>query len=211
MVKNILVLGAISQIVQQVIFEALDNAFNITVMLSESEKLSLLHNNLEIIKGDVKNYYDVKSAAAGQDAIIWAFENEKAALITTGTHNMLLAMEEMRVQKVICLSSIGAGSTAGRTSWWFDFTRLFTKINDIYEAKGEQEKMIVESGLSYTIVQIGNYVDDCSRQPIKIFKPEQVKKSLFTSPSVCRKSAAQFVISQISLHHFDGKTVCLCS
>ncbi len=211
MIKNILILANGNRTGELLIHEALSSAYNVTMLNSGSSSINLLHPNLEILKGSVFSYGDVKAAIAGQDAVIWAVEGEKASATTAGTQNVILAMQEMNVRKLICLSCIGAGSTTTRMGLGFQLITRLKGSNALWEAKGEQEKMLNHSHLDFVVVQVGEMTDrSASTEHLHVLTPSEIKRNFFTHPGrISRTVVVQFIIAQLASDAWVGHTVSL--
>ena len=103
--------------------------------LSDIKVFSRTHGE---IKGDLKNYKDVKRATKNIDAIIHLANSENYRENTEFIRNIIRTGKENKVKKIIFISSMAA-------------KRSFP--DEYGKSKLEAEKMLKESGLNYTILR----------------------------------------------------------
>ncbi len=134
--KKIIILGATGSLAQYVI-EALKKLDNIqlTLFVRNKNKLSKsIANNCSIIEGDVLNYKDVKNAVAEHDIVYVNLAGNLEAM----TNNIVKAMQETNVKRIIAISSIGIYETPLKS-----ILIPYRKLADTIE----------NSGLTYTILR----------------------------------------------------------
>ncbi len=118
---RIVVFGATGGIGKHIIAQGLDRGHFITAVARNPAVITLSHPNLTIKQGDVYKSADVADAIRGQDVILSALGSKtpKQAdpVTSTGIRNMLTAMRETGVHRIIAISSIGAGDP-NEYAWW---------------------------------------------------------------------------------------------
>lgn len=103
--KNVVVIGATGSLAQYVI-EALKTLADVSLTLfaRTTGRLSKnLVNGCNIIQGDAMNYEDVKQAVTGQDIVYVNLAGNLEAM----AKNIVKAMQETGVKRIIAISSIG--------------------------------------------------------------------------------------------------------
>ncbi len=212
-VKSILVLGATSETGSQVVRHALAKGLCVTVMIPDPMAFNTIndHPNLEILKGDVLNYPDVYNAVQGNDAIIsvLGIDNRETESLTRGTSNILRAFHQSSIQKFICLSSMGAGSTKKLTGWRLKWVLRLTGQESSYEAKAEQELMLYHSTIDFTLVMAGGIVDQMEPSETYALSLQQAPCYVGNPPKVSRTFVANFMVSQLNSDKWKRRTVCL--
>jgi uncharacterized protein YbjT (DUF2867 family) len=134
--KKVIILGASGNISSRVI-DILKGKNNIHLTLFLRNKSRLRNENLsrcEIIEGDVLDYQQLKEAIKGQDIVYGNLAGNLEAM----AKNIVKAMQETRVKRIIAISSIGIYETPLRP-----VLRPYRKLADVIEA----------SGLDYTILR----------------------------------------------------------
>jgi len=189
--KNVIILGASGNIAKKVT-EILvgDEDVNLTLFLRNKSRLGKTEGSkVNIIEGDVLNYNQLKAAISDQD-IVYA---NLAGDLESMAKNIVKAMNESGIKKIIFISSIGIYDTPLRPvlkpyraaadvfeASDLDYAILrptwFTNVNEVdYELtkKGEQEKgsVISQKSLATFIAKIIESPDEYARSNYGINKP----------------------------------------
>lgn len=169
--KKVIVIGASGSLAKYVI-EAIKPLQNIELTLFLRNKNSIsneLSEDCKIIEGDALNFNDIKNVVAGQDIVYVNLEGNLELM----TKNIVNAMQEENVKRIIAISSIGIYEMPLKP-----VLVPYRKLADIVE----------DSGLDYTILRPdwftnANEIDYAVTQK---GKPE-------TGSAISRKSIADFV------------------
>ena len=189
--KNVIILGASGNIAKKVT-EILvgDEDVNLTLFLRNKSRLGKTEGSkVNIIEGDVLNYNQLKAAISDQD-IVYA---NLAGDLESMAKNIVKAMNESGIKKIIFISSIGIYDTPLRPvlkpyraaadvfeASDLDYAILrptwFTNVNEVdYELtkKGEQEKgsVISQKSLATFIAKIIESPEEYARSNYGINKP----------------------------------------
>ena len=120
---------------------------------------ALMSANIAYRQGDVRSPTDISAAVKGQDAVVWtvgmSITRDPVSLFSEGTRNVLHAMAEHGVRKLIAVTGIGAGNTKGHGGFSYDHIINPLFLRTIYEDKDRQEALIRESKLEWMIVRPG--------------------------------------------------------
>ncbi len=173
--KKVIVIGATGSLAQYVI-EAVKELEGIELTLFARNKNRLSKSIAEgctVVEGDAINYADIKKAIAGQGIV---YVNLAGNLETMAT-NIVKAMQETGVKRIIAISSIGIYETPLRS-----VLVPYRQLADVIEA----------SGLEYTILRPdwftnGNEIDYTITHK---GEPERGK-------AISRKSIAAFIATII--------------
>ncbi|WP_295671916.1 NAD(P)H-binding protein [uncultured Mucilaginibacter sp.] len=134
--KNVIILGAGGNIAKHVIDILVQNEdIGLTLYLRNARRLR--NNNIaacRIVEGDVLNYKQLKEAIAGQDIVYANLAGDLEAM----AKNIVKAMEQSGVKKLIFISSIGIYDVPLRS-----VLKPYRAAADVIEA----------SGLEYTILR----------------------------------------------------------
>jgi len=103
--KNVIILGASGNIAKHVIDLIVNkDDINLTLFLRNAHRLSNKDlSKCRIIEGDVLNYVQLKKAVTGQDIVYANLAGDLEAM----AKNIVKAMQETRVKRIIFISSIG--------------------------------------------------------------------------------------------------------
>jgi uncharacterized protein YbjT (DUF2867 family) len=169
--KKVIVIGASGSLAQYVI-EASKNLENIelTLFLRNKNRISTeLSEGCKIIEGDALNFNDIKNAVSNQDIVYVNLEGNLEVM----TKNIVRAMQEKGVKRIIAISSIGIYEIPLKP-----VLVPYKKLTDIIE----------NSGLDYTILRPDWFtnVDEIDYTLTK-------KGTAETGSAISRKSIADFV------------------
>ncbi|MBD0278204.1 MAG: NAD(P)H-binding protein [Flavisolibacter sp.] len=134
--KNVIILGASGNIARHVI-DMLRDSGNIHLTLFLRKKSRLRNTDISkfrVIEGDVLNYDQLKEAIKGQDIVYVNLSGDLEIM----AKNIVRAMKENSVRRIIAISSIGIYETPLRP-----VLRPYRKLADVIEA----------SDLHYTILR----------------------------------------------------------
>ncbi|MEM1425939.1 MAG: NAD(P)H-binding protein [Cyanobacteria bacterium P01_H01_bin.130] len=105
--KKIALLGGTGQTGKEFLTQSLAKGYQLKALVRTPAKVTETSPNLEVIVGDVLNPGDVQQTVAGTDLVVSLFGHVKGSpkwLQTTGTENILAAMREHQVPRIISLS-----------------------------------------------------------------------------------------------------------
>jgi putative NADH-flavin reductase len=105
------------------------------------------------------DFASVESAVAGQDAVLcslghkrWFYPNR---ILSEGTRNVIRAMENQSVRRLVCETALGIGDSWSRMGLYYTlFLRVFI-LPFYFHDKVRQERLIRESALDWIIVRPG--------------------------------------------------------
>lgn len=189
--KNVIILGAGGQIARHVIDVLVkEDGVNLTLFLRDKSRLMDRDvSGCRVIEGDVLNYDQLKEAVAGQDVVYANLAGDLEAM----AKNIVRAMEETGVRKLIFISSIGiyddpvkpvlkpyrqAADVIEASD--LDYTILrptwFTSTDEVdYETtrKGEPERgsVISQKSLATLITKIIESPEQYARENLGVNKP----------------------------------------
>lgn len=154
---NLLIIGATRGIGLQLVDQALRAGNEVTALVRHPEKLPGPREHLRVIKGDILDMTSVRQAMAGQEAVCLTVgvgvTFKHVTVFSTGTQNVLAAMGERGVRRLVAVTGIGAGDSKGHGGFFYD--RIFNPLllRTIYQDKDRQEALIRASDADWTIVR----------------------------------------------------------
>jgi putative NADH-flavin reductase len=214
-IKSVLILGATGRTGKLIVEKALQKGLEVTVLVRHPDKLREWqhHPKLEILKGDVLHYPDVFNAMQGNDAVVSALgrDGRKTEILSRGTANIIRAIAHSGAKKFVCLSSFGAGSTKKIAGWRLKAMIWMAGLGSSFEAKAEQEMLLYQSSVDFTLVMAGTLINSDHREakePIT-FLPSQAPCFWTLPPKISRAQVAAFLLDQLTFSAWKRKTVCL--
>lgn len=203
---NIIVFGATGTVGSEIVKQALTNGHRVTAFVRNPEKFQLSGNpNLKIHKGDVLNLKDVKKALQNQGAVLCALGDGKTGRIRgAGTKNIIEAMNDTGVKRLICQSTIGAGDSYENLNFMWKYVMFGFLLKRVLPDHNLQEQYIQQSNLDYTIVRPGALTNGAVTNAYKIGFAKDLKK---LSLKINRADVADFMLRQLASPDYVGKSV----
>ena len=107
---RIAVFGATGGTGREVVTQALGAGHYVTAVARNPAALTIQHDRLRVLCGDVLASETVLPAIIGQGAVVFSIGAEDRSptkIYSVGMMNVLMAMREARVQRLICISASG--------------------------------------------------------------------------------------------------------
>jgi putative NADH-flavin reductase len=203
---KIAVFGASGKTGILIVYQALNQGHEVTAFARQPSKVTIRHNNLRVIQGDVLDMEKVRLAVEGQDAILCALgvdKNKPNTILSDGTRNILSAMESAGVKRFICMSSAGIlGNDAG---FWFGriFMPLF--LGHVFADKKRQMKVVENSSADWVILRPTGLTDSPKSFSYKVVP------GIPTSRTIPRSDVADFMIKLVTDKRYDRTMPALSS
>jgi putative NADH-flavin reductase len=202
---NLLIIGATRGIGFQLLEQALQAEHVITALVRDPQKMPKQHDRLRVVQGDILDLEAVQRAMVEQEAvcvtigigITW----KPVTVFSQGTRNVLEAMLQAGVRRLLCITGIGAGDSKGHGGFLYD--RLFNPLllKTIYEDKDRQEALIRASETEWTIVRPGFLTNG------PLTKKYQVITDLtgVTAGKISRADVAHFILEELASNRYLGQ------
>ena len=201
---NILIIGASRGVGAELLKQALDEAHTVTVLARHPDKVQITAPNLTVIQGDILKAHTVNSAVQGKDAVCVTIgvpiTFSPVTVFSQGILNVIAAMEEHQVRRLICVTGIGAGDSKGHGGFLYDriFKPLFLKT--IYTDKDLQEKYIEESGLDWVIARPAGLTNGPRTGNYRVI----TDMTGITSARISRADVADFIMTELREMKYTG-------
>ncbi len=156
---KLIIFGATGGTGRQLVSQALEQGHSVTAFARNPEKLNLQHENLQIIEGDVLELPALERAIQGQNAVLCALgapAMNKRKIRSTGTQNIIQAMEKTQVTRLICQSGYGCGETYERLPFHYKYIIFPLFLRHVFIDHELQERAIKKSQLDWTITRPGS-------------------------------------------------------
>ena len=204
MKKNIIIFGATGGTGQELVKQALERDYNVSAFVRNPNKLNVKNERLKVIEGNVLEYSDVVSAIKTQDVVfccIGAPASDKSGLRAKGTAQIVKAMEECGVTRLVCLSTIGFGDSKKMLPWHMKYIIVPLILKNAFSDHDNQEKIIEKTNLDWTIVRPGSLTDGIRTGEYKHGFDYTEKFKLIVS----RADVADFMLNQIDNQEYLRK------
>jgi putative NADH-flavin reductase len=194
---KLLVLGATGGTGRLIVSQALTRGHEVTALVRSPEKAGDL-KGATVVVGDVREEKALLEALKGQDAVISALGTpaspfSEVTLLSTATRALVSAMKAEHVSRLVCITGIGAGDSAGHGGFLFDNVIFPLFLKKVYADKNRQEAIVRDSGLDWILVRPSVLNDKPSSGSIRAL----TDLSDFHGGSISRQDVATFVLDQL--------------
>jgi len=120
------------------------------------------HANLSLAAGDALREAEVMRAVAGHEAVVvtlGAGMSRKSRIRSEGTLNVIRAMQETGVKRLIVQSTLGAHESWGNLNFWWKRVMFGALLRPVFKDHELQEQLVRASGLDWTIVRPGAFAE----------------------------------------------------
>jgi putative NADH-flavin reductase len=154
---NLIIFGASGRTGQHLVEQALQQGHTVTAFARTPGKISMAHERLRIVQGNIHDADKVEQAVEGHDVVLCSLgmnHGEPETALAAGTRNIVQAMKKHGIQRIICVSAVGflgekAGFLVGKVTLWF-FGRYLRKL---FGAMKRQYQELEDSGLEWIAVR----------------------------------------------------------
>ncbi len=202
------IFGATGGTGRQIAEQALAAGHTVVALVRDPAKVTLQQPNLILVRGNVLELSDVLKTVNSVDAVLCSLgntANNPAMVVSTGTQNIVQAMRQKGVKRLIVISSLGVGDSKDQVGWLFKLI-MWTFLRKVIRDKEEQEKIVRASGLEWTIIRPGGLIDGPRTGHYKI----SIEPS-FKSSRVVRADVAEFALKELSDPMYLQKTPAITS
>lgn len=157
------ILGATGTVGRVIVDRALADGHEVVALVRDAARLDAAHaahRRLEVVTGDATDTHDVARAVKGADAVVVALGAGRAAGIReTGTRATVDAMTEAGVDRLVVVSTLGAGDSRGNLDFVWKRLMFGLLLRKAYADHQRQEEVVRGSDLAWTLVRPGAYTD----------------------------------------------------
>ncbi|MBI1805570.1 MAG: SDR family oxidoreductase [Ignavibacteria bacterium] len=204
---NILIFGASGATGNELVRQSLREGHTVTAFVRHPAKLSIRHNNLKLVQGDVKDYSSVELVVKGQNAVLSTLgvstPLKRDAIVVDGIRNIIHAMEQSGVKRFIYLSFLGVKES--RKDSGFLINHVISRIvrNEIMDHE-EKEHLIASSRLDWIIVRPPKLTNG---PQTGVYRSGEEIKAGSLLPTMSRADVAEFMLRQLASEEFVRKAV----
>lgn len=173
---KIIIIGASRGVGRQTVKAALAAGHSVTALARHPEALDIKHTHLHLEAGDALDAKTLEMAIAGHDAVICTLGlptrlavgpplAKRSYVLSTGTQNIIAAMKANGVQRLICVTAIGAGDSVDQCTWAAKIALRYC-LKWLFQQKDKQEELIKASDLQWTIIRPTALTNGRARGPL---------------------------------------------
>jgi putative NADH-flavin reductase len=157
---KVIIFGATGSIGKNLLDQSLAKGHAVTAFVRDPARLAIEHENLRIAKGDVLDQASVQQAVAGHDAVLVSIGAGRHGTVRSeGTRNIIRAMENTGVRRLICQSTLGVGDSWNNLTALWKYLMFGLLLRPAYRDHVLQEKYVRESSLDWSIVRPAAFTD----------------------------------------------------
>jgi len=195
---RVLIIGASKGIGLETTRQALAAGHRVRAFDRSADAISLQDARLDKFRGDALKAADVEAALEGVDVVIQALGVgfgdlfRPVRLFSDATRVLVRAMEAKGVKRLIAVTGFGAGDSREAIGLLqsLPFSLVFGRA---YDDKSEQERLIRQSSLEWTIARPGVLTDGRrTGRPKILADPSQWRNGM-----IARADVADFLVRQI--------------
>jgi len=203
---NILIVGATRGIGRQLLEQALAAGHTVTALVRTPRRLALRHERLKVVKGDILDPDSVALAMSGQYAVCCTIGVKapwiRVTVFSEGTRNLLQAMKNAGVKRLVCVTGIGAGDSRGHGGFLYDSIFYPLLLKPIYADKDRQESLIKASNLDWTIVRPGFLTNGPSTKSYRML----TDLTGIRAGRISRADVAHFILNELESNRYLRQT-----
>lgn len=195
---RVLVLGATGGTGRQVVAQAVEQGYGVTVLVRNQDRLAGQRDRLQVMTGDVAaDGPELTQAIRGQDAVISTLgvgqSLKPGDLISRSVPRILQAMDREGVRRLIFTSAFGVGET-WRDTPFFPRQMIRFLLRDIYVDKEAGDRAIRRSGLDWTLVHPTRLTDRPRTGQYRVGEHLDLRGI----PWISRGDLADFLVKQVA-------------
>jgi putative NADH-flavin reductase len=203
---KVIIFGSTGSIGKHLISQALEAGHTVTAFARDTTRIRLDDERLNKVQGDVLDPVSVSRSLPGHDAVLVVLgAGRKGGVRAAGTRNIIEAMREHGVERLICQSSLGVGDSRDNLNLFWKYVMFGLLLRPAYVDHELQEQYVRDSGLDWTIVRPGAFTDGELTGHYRHGFPADDKSIAL---KISRKDVAEFLLQQLSdlryLHRSPG-------
>jgi putative NADH-flavin reductase len=208
---NILIIGSTGGTGKQLVKKSLERGHFVTAFARNSSRVAITHTNLKVFEGNVLDIESLKKAIIGQDAVLCALGHKRwfypTKILSKGTNNIIEVMQENKVKRFICETSLGLGESIGKMGLYYSFFVIPFILPFYFWDKRKQESIIKSSSLDWTIVRPGALNNKKAKG--KYHQGSKVGSYIYTV-RISREDVADFMLNQIENNKYVHSSPGVC-
>ena len=198
------IFGATGNTGLELVKQALEKGHQVTAFVRDPSRLSIKHDQLNFVTGDVFDPASVAEAVQNQDVVVCALgarDLKKTTIRATGTTNIIQAMKQHNVQRLLVVTSMGTGDSWDTLSMVnkFFYATLLKSSREDHEA---QETAVKQSGLDWTIIRPSGLTDEPRTGVYEVGENIPAKTS-----KIARADVADLIVKELEQNALIHKAV----
>lgn len=205
---KLLVIGATGGTGQEIVKQALSAGHSVTALVRDVSKAGFAPS-VQMAVGNVLDAGSLRKALLGREAVISSLGSgatgpfKEMTMLSEGTRKLIGEMHNLSINRLVCITGIGAGESKGHGPWWYNWIVQPLILRGVYDDKTRQEKLVRESSLDWTVVRPGILTNGPAKGPqaVRVLTDLQGVRAGFIS----RADVASFCLSEVVDGRYHGR------
>lgn len=196
---RVAILGATGGTGRELLQQALHKGHQVTVIVRRPSAISLTHERLRVVRGDVMKPDSLASALQGQDAVLSVVGKSSFRPMTfyrQSARHITEQMEKVGVERLVCLTSVGVLDKPVGPWWYLWLIKPLLKY--IYDDMRHMEQTIQASGLIWTIVRPSRLFDGQRKGHYRVGSSGELTQA----HSISRADVADCMLAQLDSQEY---------
>ncbi len=206
---NITIFGATGTIGRCLVEQALAQRHDVTAFTRDSSRVTVVHDRLHAVEGDVTDADACLPAVKDADAVIVVLGAGREGVVReAGTRAVVEAMKRAGGgRRLVVQSTLGVGSSRPNLNLFWKYVMFGALLRPAYADHVRQERVVEESDLDWTIVRPSAFADQ---------SPGPVRHGFDGSESglrlkIARADVAAFLLAQVEDQTYLRRAVSVSS
>ncbi len=194
---KIIIFGATGTIGRHVLEQSLTQRHTVTAFCRDTSKIEQSHPNLIQHQGDVFDKDAVTKATRNHDAVIIVLGSgmkRNGTVRSEGTLNIICAMKECNITRLICQSTWGTGESRNSLNFFWKHVMFGWFLKNVYLDHEKQEEIVRSSELNYTIVRPTAFTDGSKTG---VYNHGISSSDTTLTHKIARADVADFILKQL--------------
>lgn len=169
---KLLVVGATGGLGRAIVDEALTRGHEVTALVRDASRAGFAET-VRTVEGDVLEPQTLGPAVGGKDAVLCALgtpsPRKAITLLEDGTRNLVAAMEQESVRRLVCVTLLGVGESRANASLFYGNV-ILRVLAPMVPDKENQERVVRESGLEWVLVRPPRFVNGKVNATPRVFR-----------------------------------------
>jgi len=193
---QLVVFGATGGIGSRVVEQALTAGHGVTAVARQPSAITLRHERLEVIQGDVLEPETIRESIIRKEAVISALGARNRAPTTVyseGVANIMQAMQAAGVRRILCVSASGL-DPGPLWQRWIAKPLLWLILKNMYTDLVRMETVVKASGLDWTILRPPAFTNGPRTGRYQAVVNQHLARSL----SISRADIADYILNHLT-------------
>lgn len=171
---KVIVFGATGSVGKLAVERLLAEGHQVTAFARRPDSLAIEHPQLRKLPGDAMDSDSVSDAVAGHDSVVvvlGAGASRSSRVRSQGTLNVIAAMQQHGVRRLICQTTLGAGESWANLNFFWKRIMFGLLLRPVFVDHQLQEMLVRASGLDWTIVRPSALTDEAADGAYKVDIP----------------------------------------